>query len=155
MLQYPQKYMISSGVGRDVNELISFDNALISGKISNYNLVRVSSILPIECKRTENIDKLEGSALLIAYGSISSNNLNEIIASAVAVGIPEAENQVGVIMEYTGRCTGSEAEKVVREMTVKAMRNHGIACKEIQSSSAEATVLGKDYVTAISFVAMW
>lgn len=155
MLQYPKKYMISSGVGRDVNELMSFDNALISGKISNYNLVRVSSILPIGCRVAENIDKLEGSALLVAYGCISSNTLNDRIASAVAVGIPEAENQVGIIMEYSGKCSESEAEKIVREMAVRAMRNHRIACKEIQSSSTEAIVTGTDYMTAISFVAMW
>ena len=155
MLQYPQKYMISSGVGSDVNDLISFDNALISGKISNYNLVRVSSILPIGCREAENIDKLEGSALFVAYGCISSNTLNERIASAVAVGIPEAENQVGVIMEYSGKCSRLDAERRVREMAGRAMRNHGIACKEIQSSSTEAIVTGTDYVTAISFVAMW
>ena len=155
MLQYPRQYMISSGVGKDENELVSFDNALISGRISNYNLLRVSSILPIGCKRAETIDKWEGSALLVAYGCISSNIPNERIASAVAIGIPEAENQVGVIMEYSGKCSGSEAEEMVREMAVKAMRNHGIACKEIQSSFTEAVVSGTDYVTAISFVAMW
>ena len=155
VLQYPQKYMISSGTGKSAHELVSFDNALISAKISNYNLLRVSSILPIGCKQTDTIDKLEGSALLVAYGSISSNTPNETIASAVSIGIPTSEGQVGVIMEHAGVCSAAEAESVVREMAATAMSNHGIMCKEILSSSVEATVTGTDYVTVISSVAMW
>ena len=155
MLQYPQKYMISSGVGRDSHELVSFDNALISARIANYNLLRVSSILPIGCKQAGSVDKLEGSALLVAYGSRSSNTPNETISSAVSIGIPACESKVGVIMEYSGVCSAAEAEKIVREMAATAMSNHGIPCKEILSSSVEATVTGTDYVTVISSVAMW
>lgn len=155
MLQYPQKYMISSGVGKAEHELVSFDNALISAQIANYNLLRVSSILPIGCKQTDVIDKSEGSALLVAYGSVSSNTPKETIASAVGVGIPVSDSQVGVIMEHAGACSAADAEKIVREMVATAMSNHGILCKEILCSSVEATVTGTDYMTVISSVAMW
>ena len=50
MSSYPNSYMLTSGKGFDEDELVSFDNALISAKISGYNLVRVSSILPIGCE---------------------------------------------------------------------------------------------------------
>lgn len=155
MLQYPRKYMITSGAGNAAYELVSFDNALISAKIANYNLLRVSSILPIGCKKTDAIDKMEGSALLVAYGSISSNTPNETIASAISIGIPASNGQVGVIMEHAGVCSASEAERIVREMAATAMSNHGIPCREILSSSVQATVTGTDYVTVISSVAMW
>ena len=49
----------------------------------------------------------------------------------------------------------SEAERIVREMAATAMSNHGIPCREILSSSVQATVTGTDYVTVISSVAMW
>ena len=50
---YPKHFYIASGVGRDMYELVSFDNALINAGLSNYNLLRVSSILPTGCKQKE------------------------------------------------------------------------------------------------------
>ena len=91
----------------------------------------------------------------MAYGSISSNTIGDTIASAVSVGIPSNEDHVGVIMEYTGHCSAAEAEKIVREMAAEAMKNHAIPCKQIKSSSIEATVTDNNYVTVISALPMW
>ena len=155
MLAYPSKFKISSGAASARQELVAFDNALIAAGISNYNLLRVSSILPIGCQRDDVIDKKEGSALLVAYGTISSNVAGQTIASAVGIGIPEDETQVGVIMEYSGICDAGTAEETVREMVALAMENHGIPCKEIILSSADATVMEKNYASVISSVSMW
>lgn len=154
MMPYPKYYKISSGAASATQRLVSFDAALIEAGISNYNLLRVSSILPIECTRKAEIDKLEGSALLVAYGSFSSNIPGQKIASAVGVGIPKDKTQVGVIMEYAAEGDAKTAEAVVREMVEQAMKNHGILCEEIQTSSAEATVV-EGYATVISALAMW
>jgi len=155
MLPYPQKYKISSGAASAKHELVAFDKALIKAQISNYNLLRVSSILPIGCTQEDVIDKQEGSALLVAYGTRSSNIPGETIASAVGVGIPMVPNQVGVIMEYAGVCDATTAEKTVREMVDIAMANHRIECKEILTSSIDATVTEGEYASVISSVALW
>ena len=155
MLPYPKKFMISSGAAAAKQELVAFDKALIEAGISNYNLLRVSSILPIGCCQADAVDKLEGSALLVAYGSHSSNIPGETIASAVGIGVPKDKNRVGVIMEFAGVSDAAEAEETVRKMVSDAMENHGIDCDEILTSSVETTVIAGEYASVISSVALW
>ena len=155
MMTYPKKFKISSGTAAAKQKLVAFDKALIDAGISNYNLLRVSSILPIGCTQAERIDKLEGSTLLVAYGSYSSNIPGETIASAVGIGIPKGKNQIGVIMEFADVCNAAAAEKAVRQMVSDAMENHGIECKEIITSSTEAVVTAGEYTSIISSVALW
>ncbi len=155
MREYPSNYLLASGVGSSFWELVAFDNALISAGISNYNLLKVSSILPAGCVERDGLTLLEGSAVLTSYGTISSNICGEQIASAVAVGIPADEDSVGVIMEYAGRCDAETAETVAREMVREAMRNHGIRCREIKSNSAEAIAEDGAYTTVISALVFW
>ena len=42
----PSSYILVTGVGNVKFQLVSFDKALFASKIANYNLVKVSSILP-------------------------------------------------------------------------------------------------------------
>lgn len=155
MLDYPKHFYISSGVGKASSELVAFDNALIDAGISNYNLLRVSSILPIGCIRESAVLAKEGSLIPTAFGTKTSDIPGNVIASAIAVGIPRDEKRVGVIMEYSGNCTAAEAEDRVRGMAAEAMNNHTIECLEILSSSIEAIVDGDGYTAVISSVAMW
>lgn len=155
MQEYPCKFMISSGAGRAEEKLVSFDNALIEARISNFNLLKVSSILPASCKQAEHIDIPEGSALLTAYGTFTSGTPGEVIASAVGIGIPERSGDIGIIMEYAGVCSKEYAETLVYEMVRKAMDNHGICCKEIKCSSIEKIVREGEFVTVISAVTLW
>ena len=155
MLTYPKNYMLCSGRGVADQKLVAFDNALISANIANYNLLKVSSILPIGCTPAEKIDKKLGSALLVAYASISSNQLGQTISAAVAVGIPDREGDVGVIMEFSDNCDAKTAETAVIDMVKESMKNHHISCKEVVSTSVEATVTDNQYVSLISALAMW
>lgn len=155
MLPYPKKFKIDSGSATAKQDLVAFDKALISAGISNYNLLRVSSILPIGCQQAEVVDKKEGSALLVAYGTYTSNIPGETIASAIGIGIPEDANQVGVIMELAGVYTAEEATKQVHQMVCDAMENHGIACKKVMTSSEEMIVPEGQWASVISAVAMW
>lgn len=151
---YPKHFYIASGVGRDVYELVSFDNALLNSGLSNYNLLRVSSILPIGCKQESQVDVKYGSPLLVAYGSISSNVKDAIISSAVSVAIPQNDNDIGIIMEYSGYCDKLSAELEVKKMAERAMINHNLQIKKILSSSIE-TYVNDDYATVFSAVALW
>ena len=155
MLPYPKKFKISSGAAVSKRELLSFDKALIDEGIDNYNLLRVSSILPVGCVQADTVDKQEGSALLVAYGAYSSNVCGETIASAVGIGVPNDPDQVGVIMEYAGINNAAEAEQIVREMVTDAMENHKIECADILVSSVEKTITTDEYVSVISAVSLW
>ena len=155
MFQYPHNYHISSGAGYADTSLVSFDKALISSGISNYNLLRVSSILPSECVYSERINVKYGSPLLVAYGTITSNIENTLIASAIAIGIPVNNSDVGVIMECAGNYDAIYAERMAKQMVFESMFNHGIECKDVLCSSVEIKCKKGKYASVISAVSMW
>ena len=154
---YPEKYYISSGKGSSKFKLVAFDNALLDAGISEYNLLRVSSILPANAVQVDAIDLSKGMPLLTAYARIESNEPDEKIATAVGAAIPSNPADVGVIMEYESyNCTAKEAEAIVIAMLEESMANHNIPYKDIVISSAEAIVPSDgNYVSLISAIAFW
>lgn len=151
----PEKYQVVSGKGSSQYSLVAFDNALIDAGISDYNLLRVSSILPPNCRCTVKLDVPKGAPLLVAYGTITSNEKGMTIASAVSVALPVDKSEIGVIMEYSGVCSALEAESIVRKMAEEAMVNHGIGIREILSSAVEAIIKDDEYYSVISAIPMW
>lgn len=152
---YPSHYRISSGRGFSRYKLVAFDNALIDAGISNFNLVRVSSILPSRCTRSKTIDLKQGSPLLTAYATISSNTPGEKIATAVAVGIPENPDDIGIIMEHEEAGTAKHAEATVRKMVEESMNNHRIKYSEIAVSSIDGIVREEGHLSLISAIVLW
>lgn len=152
-----RNYFITSGSGTDATEaLIAFDNALLDASVANYNLVKISSILPPHCQQRNSIPLEFGSPILTAYGTYSSSNAGETISSAIAIGIPANENDNGVIMEISGVGSAESMEHRVRNMAERAMKNHGIELANIVASSAERTVQeGDGIVSVISAVCIF
>ena len=154
-MKYPSFFRLSSGSGSSRYRLVAFDNALIDAGISNYNLVRVSSILPQNSEEEKTIDLREGSLLSTAYATISSNTPGTMLATAVTVGIPKDPNKIGIIMEYEAEGIGSKtAAEIAGKMVEESMRNHCIPLKCIHYSSAEG-IVQEDYLCLISAIAMW
>jgi len=151
----PTHYKISSGCGVGLQKLTSFDNALMAAQISDYNLVRVSSILPAGCVLSDIIGLRKGTILYTAYGSLSSNNIGETIASAVSIAIPQNQTDIGVIMEYSGKCSERKLQEAVKAMAEEAMNMRAIPIKDIICSSIECTIKEPEYTTVISAVALW
>lgn len=148
-----KKYYIASGSGQSKYQLVAFDNALIQAGLSNYNLVRVSSILPAMATRRQYVDLELGIPLHTAYATVSSNTPGEKIATAIAVGIPKMATNIGVIMEGVGN-TADETAEVARQMVMEAMNNHGIEIDRVEFSAVEGTV-EDGYLSLVSAIAMW
>lgn len=152
----PKYFFLCSGRGSGTSELTSFDNALLHSGIANYNVVKVSSILPANAIQKNKIDIAEGNILFTAYASKSTSKRGEIVSAAIAVGIPKCSDQIGVIMEFSDFCSKSVAEDKVKAMVVEAMNFRNYEISEILFSSAEAiSDDGKTYVTAFAGLAMW
>lgn len=151
------KYTIRTGVGESTKYLPSFDKALIEAGVGNYNLVRLSSILPARCECVDEIDLPEGSLLPTAYSTISSNKKGDVLVSTIGVGIPADPDHVGVIMEYSviGQ-NHDEALNVLRGMIREAFDVRGWELGHIESMYSEAVVL-KDGETKTTFacIAEW
>ena len=144
---------ICAGVGRGDTLLTAFDQALRNAGVGDYNLLKVSSIVPPGARVSESIEVPKGSLLPIAYGSISSTDEGEIISAAVSVAIPVDKTQVGVIMEFSGYTSEEKAREVVRRMAEEAMKNRGLEIEELIIKSASARIEGPTSVFA--GVALW
>ncbi len=140
MMPTPQLYSLVYAAAEGKTELNAFDEALLKAGVGNVNLIRVSSILPPGAEFVEKLEIPPGSLLPIAYAALNSSEPGTLIAAAVAVGIGPESNEYGVIMEYSGCCTGLEAENQVKQMVIEAFRYRGKELKEIKAVSVEHRV---------------
>lgn len=121
----PTKIFFTKGVGKHKEYLTSFELALRNAGIEKCNLVTVSSIFPVGCKR---ISKEEGLKLLSA-GQItfcvmarnSTNEPNRLIATSIGVAIPADPDQYGYLSEHhpygeTEKIAGDYAEDLAATM---------------------------------------
>ena len=155
------KYTIRVGIGRSLKHLPSFDKALIAAGVGNYNLVRLSSILPAGAQRVDDIDLQEGSLLPTAYASVTSSTAGETIVSVIGVGIPKDKSHVGVIMEFS--CKGMKeygastetAMYILKEMIQEAFLIRNWDLEEIICDGTEAVVGEGEYCTTFACIAEW
>ncbi|MCL1917586.1 MAG: arginine decarboxylase, pyruvoyl-dependent [Peptococcaceae bacterium] len=153
MLSRPTKYFLTAASAEGKTELTAFDNSLLAAGVGNLNLLRVSSILPPGCELAADVSIPEGSLLPIAYGSIVSMNPGELIAAAVAVGIPVEGDRPGVIMEHSGVMSADEAKDYVTRMVEEAFAARETALAEIKVAGAEHRV--KSVACAFAAVPLW
>ena len=151
----PKKYIIRSSVGKSDHSLGAFDDALLRAGVGNYNLIKVSSILPPACVFEEEITLARGALLPSAYALIFSADVGMTISAAVAVGIPEDPSMNGVIMEHSAVASGEKTENIVRTYARQAMQARGLAIKDIISASSEVTVMSDEIHCAFAAVSMW
>ena len=151
MLVVPTKYTLAAGAAEGETPLTAFDNALLAAGIGNLNLVRVSSIVPIGARRVDHVDLPAGALAPTAYGAVTSDRPGELIAAAVAVGV--ADNGLGIIMEYSGRCSREQAEAAVRSMVEEALRGRGLVARELHVRGVEHRV-GRTGC-AVAAVTLW
>src|ERR1700687_706487 len=121
----PKGAFLTKGVGRHREKLTSFELALRSAGIAEFNLVRVKSIFPPNCKL---LSQQEGMKYLspgqIVFAVMSDNATNEphrLIASSVGVAVPSDRSQYGYLSEHhsmgeTDQKAGDYAEDLAAMM---------------------------------------
>ncbi|MDP4115040.1 MAG: arginine decarboxylase, pyruvoyl-dependent [Bacteroidota bacterium] len=121
----PTKIFFTKGVGRHKEYLTSFELALRSANIEICNLVTVSSIFPVGCKRItkeEGIKELKpGQITFCVMARNSTNEPNRLIASSLGVAIPADVNAYGYLSEHhpfgqTEKVAGEYAEDLAATM---------------------------------------
>ncbi len=100
----PSKVFLTRGVGRHREKLTSFEMALRDAGIAEFNLVRVSSIFPPNCKiipRKQGVRLLKpGQILHVVMSENASDEPHRLIASSVGIAIPKDKNQYGYLSEH-------------------------------------------------------
>ncbi len=143
-----RRFWLGAGAGRGPYELVAFDRALRAAGVADYNLVKISSILPPGAFKAEKLDLPPGSLLPIAYGEFFSGQEGLVISAAVAAGLPKEPNAVGVIMEVAGPLSEDEARAMAEEMARLALEDRGVGVREVLLASASARVQGPTAVFA-------
>ena len=121
----PKMVFLTKGVGRHKEKLASFEEALRSAGIAPYNLVRVSSIFPPNCKlisRNEGLKRLKfGQIVFCVISDNSTNEPNRLLASSVGLALPADKSKFGYVSEHhsfgqTDEVAGEYAEDLAADM---------------------------------------
>ena len=126
-------HYFTTGAGVSAFELVSFDRALREAGFADYNLLRVSSILPPFAEHRSQVALPKWSLLPIAYGVFTSNTEGAKIAAAVSYAQPTDTGAVGVIMETEGYMTEREAHERVIAMAEEAMEDRNLKLHALRS----------------------
>lgn len=100
----PKKIFFTKGVGVHKEYLASFESALRDAQIEKYNLVSVSSIYPIGCKRVtieKGLQELTpGQIVHAVIARNATSEANRLIASSIGVAIPADKTNYGYLSEH-------------------------------------------------------
>jgi len=121
----PKGVFLTKGVGRHREKLTSFELALRSAGIAEFNLVRVKSIFPPNCKllsQQEGMKRLSSGQVVFAV--MSDNATNEphrLIAASVGLALPANAGMYGYLSEHhsfgeTDQKAGDYAEDLAATM---------------------------------------
>jgi arginine decarboxylase len=130
VMHIPKKMFFTKGVGRAKEKLTSFEAALRHAKIAPYNLVKVSSIYPPNCKivsRDEGLKGLKAGAILYCViAENASNEPNRLISAAVGLALPSDKSVYGYLSEHhsfgeTDERAGEFAEDLAATMLASSL----------------------------------
>lgn len=109
----PKAVFFVQGVGYHKSKLGSFEQALRDAGIAQFNLVKVSSILPPYCLEIPPEDGLaqlrEGQIVFNVMSRASSNEYNRLISASIGVAKPADQRTYGYLSEH--HAFGVKAEK--------------------------------------------
>ncbi len=121
----PTKIFFTKGVGIHREYLASFELALRNAKIEKYNLVTVSSIYPVGCKKIpveQGIKLLKpGQIVHAVMARNATNEPNRLIAASIGIALPKDKSMYGYLSEHhpfgeTARVSGDYAEDLAASM---------------------------------------
>jgi arginine decarboxylase len=126
----PKRMFFTKGVGTANQKLTSFEAALRHAKIAPYNLVKVSSIFPPNCKivsRNEGLKNLDpGTVLYCVIAENATNEPNRLISAAVGLALPADQHVYGYLSEHhtfgeTDEKAGEFAEDLAATMLASSL----------------------------------
>jgi len=126
----PKRMFFTKGVGKAKEKLTSFEAALRHAKIAPYNLVKVSSIFPPNCKivsRQEGIKDLQpGEILYCVMAQNHTNEPNRLVSAAIGLALPADKSVYGYLSEHhtfgeTDEKSGEFAEDLAATMLASSL----------------------------------
>lgn len=146
MYERPTKIYLTSGVGQGPYPLTAFDRALQSAHCANFNMVRISSILPANCHvaygKEYKQDWPAGTIMPIIYARQDGHE-GEIISAGISCAIPTDPGESGMFFEHEGKMPQDQMEKELIDMANMGMSDRGKSRYGIYVESQELLVTEK------------
>ncbi len=126
----PREIFLTKGSGKHKEKLHSFEIALRDAGIAQFNLVRVSSIFPPNCKiipKEKGLQKLSpGQIVFVVLSENATNEPNRLIAASVGLALPADKNKYGYLSEHhsfgqTDSVAGEYAEDLAASMLASTL----------------------------------
>ena len=112
------KIIITSGSGTGLTELSAFDHALYNAGIANYNLIRLSSVIPINSDI--ELNKIDWNNQEIGYKLyvvLACNRTSEVGKEVWAgIGWMQKQDKGGVFVEHKG-----DSEEEVKNLITNSL----------------------------------
>ncbi|MFH1409408.1 MAG: pyruvoyl-dependent arginine decarboxylase [Nanoarchaeota archaeon] len=123
------KFYLCGGVGKGKTKLSSYDSALYSCGIGDFNLIRVSSIIPPGAAMLAELPSgiRPGSLVHIVDACNYGDQVHKLLASYIGIAVPEDRRLPGVIMEYSTSSSSHQCREIVQGGLQEAMERRGIA----------------------------
>lgn len=121
----PNRIFLTNGVGRHKERLVSFEMALRDAGIQAVNYVKVSSIIPPNCRFISKEDGLKllkpGQITFIVMSKNETDEAHRLISASVGLAIPADKNSYGYLSEHhdfgkTDEECGDYAEDIAAQM---------------------------------------
>ncbi|MEM3245207.1 MAG: arginine decarboxylase, pyruvoyl-dependent [Candidatus Micrarchaeaceae archaeon] len=139
----PNELFFTKGSGSAENMLESFEHALREAGIEKFNLVKVSSIIPPNCKiisKEEGLQKLKpGKIVFLVLSRIESNEEGKEISANIGAAIPEKD--YGYLSEY---------EAVGEDEVTSAANAERLAVSMLKTSKSEGATIGNVIAKSVS-----
>jgi len=134
----PKKYFLTSGTGSSQFKLMAFDKALYNAGIHDYNLVKVSSILPPSCYKADkefSLKTLKKGSILHAAYTVKYAHKNKETWIGVGVAVPADPMTPGLIVEAE-----AETENMLN-LKLAAMLDEGMKMRNVKDYKTEFEII--------------
>lgn len=127
---------ISKSVGTGPTKLAAFDSALNSAGVANYNLIRLSSVIPPRTdivqadKPLDNLPGAWGDRLYVVMAEIRVDKPNEQAWAGIG-WVQDADTRQGLFVEHEGYSEGEVRSDIEQSLTA-LMATRGIDYGQIR-----------------------
>jgi arginine decarboxylase len=145
----PKKFFITSGGAQDKESVLNaFDRALRKGRITQCNLVSVSSILPAEAEEVDPVDIVPGTITFCVLARMDGQS-GDRIGAGIGYGTLEGKDKrYGIVAEQHGY---SSAKYMREKLVLKLQRMAKIRNMKLVSyrTKVESLEVDEDYFGSV------
>lgn len=151
----PRTITLTKGTGSGDTKMAAFDAALFDAGIANYNLIRLSSIIPpdsaIEIGKAEIKADEFGHRLYVVYASQIENEIGKDAWAGIGWVLAEGGNGKGLFTEHEGH-SEQEVENLIHETLSCMVRYRGEPYGDIKTVTAGITCTEKPVCALVAAV---